>query len=166
MDSTEACAADLLSLLGVPQAEVLEVLSLEMPATSRRLDNLLLLRNQAGREWLHLVEWQGYPDPRFLWRVLFYLGWLALFRTERPIAVTLVYLKPGDDVGDTLYQEIDGFRYLGVTFHCVRLWEEDAVAAVRGGQVGLAVLSPLMRDATVALVEEAGQLVLAAPQQP
>jgi hypothetical protein len=159
---TEACAADLLPLLGVPQAEVLEVLSLDMPATSRRLDNRLLLRNQEGRAWLHLVEWQGYPDRQFLWRVLFYLGWLGINRTERPIAVTLVYLKPGDDVGSTLYQEIGGFRYWGVTFHRVRLWEEDAVAAVRSGHVGLAVLSPLMRDATAALVREAGQLVLAA----
>jgi hypothetical protein len=159
---TEACAADLLPLLGVPQAEVLEVLSLEMPASSRRLDNLLLLRDQEGKPWLHLVEWQGYPDSQFLWRVLSYLGWLGLNRTERPIAVTLVYLTPAGDMGDALHQEVAGFRYWGVTFHHVRLWEEDAVAAVQSGQVGLAVLSPLMRNATAALVEEAGKLVLAA----
>jgi hypothetical protein len=158
----EACAADLLPLLGVPQAVVVDVLSLEMPASSRRLDNLLLLRDYAGNEWLHLVEWQGYPDPEFLWRVLSYLAWLGLHRSERPIAVTLVYLKRRDDVGDTLHQEVNGFRFWGATFHCVRLWEEDAVAAVRSRQVGLAVLSPLMRGATADLVTEAGQLVLAA----
>jgi hypothetical protein len=133
-----------------------------MPASSRRLDNLLLLRDYEGNEWLHLVEWQGYPDSRFLWRVLSYLGWLGLNRAERPIAVTLVYLTPADDVGDALYQEVNGFRYFGVSFHRVRLWEEDAVAAVLSGHIGLAVLSPLMRDATPELVAAAGQLVLAA----
>jgi hypothetical protein len=58
------------------------------------------------------VVWQGYPDRQFLWRVLFYLGWLGLNRPERPIAVTFVYLRREHDVGEVLYQEVAGFRYL------------------------------------------------------
>jgi hypothetical protein len=161
---TEACAADLLPLLGVPQADVLEVLSLEMPATAKRLDNLLLLQDQEGSPWLHLVEWQGYRHPLFPWRLLSYLGWLGEHRAERPIGLTVVYLQRGDDLGDRLRQEIAGHLSWEIRFHCVRLWEEDAVAAVRTGQVGLAVLSPLMRDATPELVQEAGQLVLMVEQ--
>jgi hypothetical protein len=81
---THACAPDLLSLFGEGDAEVVEVVSLEMPTFAHRLDN----------------------------------------------------------------------------FHCVRLWELNAADAVRTGRPGLAVLSPLMRDATVPLVEEASRVVL------
>ena len=45
----------------------------------------------------------------------------------------------------------------------MRLWEQDAAAAVAAGRPGLAVLSPLMRGATAALVERAAAVVLAGP---
>src|SRR6266536_2677952 len=51
---------------------------------------------------------------------------------------------------------------------CVRLWEQDATAALASGNLGLTVLSPLMRNATEALVEQAITTVMSAaalPQQ-
>ena len=163
---TEACADDLLSLLGTPDDEVLSVESLELPAFAARLDNLLRLRDWMGRIYLHLVEWQGYCDQLFLWRVLGYLAWLGQHLIERPILVTLIYLKPGDDTGDGIRQELEGLLSWAVSFRCVRLWEEDAVAAARSGRVGLAVLSPLMRGATTPIVEEAARVVLGAVEDP
>lgn len=50
---------------------------------------MLHLRSPLGTEYLHLVEWQGYRDPRFLQRVLYYWIWLILNRTL-PVLVTIV----------------------------------------------------------------------------
>ena len=110
---------------------------------------------------LHLVEWQGYRDPLFLWRLMGYLSWVGLHHPERPITITPIYLRPGDDAGSSLRQGLEGGpESWGITFTCVRLWEQDAAAAVASGAVGLAVLSPLMGGATGALVERAAALVL------
>lgn len=161
----EYCPADLLHLLGVEDTAVLAVESLELPASATRLDSLLRLRSAQGAIYLHLIEWQGYPDPLLLWRVLGYITWLALHRDERPILVTIVYLTSQADVGDVLRQELDGQEVQAVRFHVVRLWEQDAQAAFATGRVGLAVLSPLMRGATQELVSQAAQLVIReAPQ--
>lgn len=75
--------------------------------------------------------------------------------------MTLVYLRREDDVGDTLRQILDGQVLWEVALPCVRLWEQDAAAAVASGRLGLLVLSPLVGGATAALVEEAGRAVLA-----
>lgn len=137
---TQICAPDLLPLLAIPDAEVLGVESLELPATATRLDNLLRLRASTGQYFVLLVEWQGYRDLRFLWRVLDYLAWLGLHCDDETvaIAVVLVYLHPADDVGETLRQEIAGRVNWSVTFPCVRLWEEDAA------------VEAILRDATSA----------------
>jgi predicted transposase YdaD len=103
---TQLRPADLLYLLRSPEAEVVAVESLELPASTTSLDTVLRLRRPDGTEYLHLIEWQGYRDPQFLWRTLGYLSWLGQNRRERPILVTIVYLHPGDDIGDTLIQEI------------------------------------------------------------
>lgn len=163
---TESCADDLLSLLGTPDDDVLGVESLELPAFATRLDNLLRVRDRLGRVYLHLIEWQGYRDKLFLWRVLGYLAWLGMHVAEEPILVTLIYLKPGDDVGNEIRQGLEGLLSWAVSFRCVRLWEEDAEAAARSGRVGLAVLSPLMRGATPPIVEEAARVVLEAVDDP
>jgi hypothetical protein len=97
---------DLLSLLGTPDAIVLDVETLELPASKTSLDTVLRLRRPDGQQYLHLVEWQGYRDPLFLWRTLGYLAWLGQNRRERPILVTAMYLTPDDDVGDGLRQEL------------------------------------------------------------
>lgn len=156
---TVACARDLLSLFGSPGAEVPDVGSLELPASSTRLDSLLHLRSPAGTEYLHLVEWHGYRDPLFLRRALYYWAWLTLSQ-DLPARLTLVYLKSGDDTGSTFRHVVDGEEFLSVPFRCVRLWEQDVAEALASGQTGLIVLSPLMAGATPALVEEAAALVL------
>ena len=74
-------AADLLPLLGIPAAEVLEVIVRELPMKKRALNTLLRVRSPQGQEYLHLLEWQGYPDPAVLWRVL---GYLSLVGQEEP----------------------------------------------------------------------------------
>ncbi|HVC80579.1 MAG TPA: hypothetical protein VNL35_08795 [Chloroflexota bacterium] len=150
---------DLLPMLGIEAATVLAVETLELPMAATSLDTVLRLRDAAGQEYLHLVEWQGYRDTRFLWRVLGYLGWLGVHRSERPIDVTLVYLRPGDDTGGTLSQSVSGREAWGVGFRVVRLWEQDAQAALTGRNVSLAALSPLMAGADLALVEQAATLI-------
>jgi len=90
-----------------------------------------------------------------------YLSWVGLHHPERPITITPIYLCPGDGVGSSLRQGLEGgLESWGIAFTCVRLWEQDAAAAVDSGMVGLAVLNPLMAGATGALVERAAALVL------
>jgi predicted transposase YdaD len=158
---TQLCPADVLALLGAAGATVLGVESLELPTTATAVDTLLRLHSPQHGTYLHLLEWQGYRDPLFLWRLLGYLAWLGQNRPERPLAASVVYLHPGDDTGDTLHQEVPGLGGWSVRFHVVRLWEQDAQAALASGRPGLAVLSPLMRGATAELVEQAAQVVLA-----
>ena len=55
---------------------------------------------------------------------------------------------------------MDGEEFLSVPFRCVRLWQQDAAAALASGLTGLIVLSPLMAGATPAVVEEAATLLL------
>jgi len=164
-DLTLACASDLLALLGSPGATLIDAYSLELPASASRLDTVLHLRSPLGTEYLHLVEWQGYRDPRFLQRVLYYWIWLILNRTL-PVLVTIVYLKPGDDTGDTFRLVLDGREYFSVPFHRVRLWQEDAATAIASGRPGLAVLSALMAGSNAAAVEEAAGVVLRAEPDP
>jgi predicted transposase YdaD len=147
--------ADLLPLLGITAAQVLAVESLELPASATRLDNVLRLRSAHGQEYLHVVEWQGYHDPSMLWRFVGYLAWLGQRQPNTAIAGTLIYLTPADDTGNTLRQQVDEQVVLDWHIPCVRLWEEDAPAALASGNLGLTVLSPLMRNATEALVEQA-----------
>ena len=158
---TAICAADLLPLLGAAGMELVRVGVLELPQTAAVLDTVLWLRDGRGRVHLHLVEWQGYRDPLFLWRLMGYLSWVGLHHPARPITITPIYLRPGDDAGSSLRQGLEGeLESWGITFICVRLWEQDAAAAVASGALGLAVLSPLMGGATGALVERAAALVL------
>lgn len=159
-------AADLLPLLGAPDAEVLGVETLELPASATSLDTVLRLRQPGGQEYLHLIEWQGWRDPKLLWRTLGYLAWLGQNRDERPILATIVYLAPSDDVGETLDQQVANRNGWQVTLPCVRLWEEDAAAALRTGSPGLATLSPLMRGATDQLVAQAARIIIDTVAQP
>lgn len=161
-------ATDLLPLLGAPHAQVVAVESLELPASATRLDNVLRLRSAQGQEYLHVIEWQGYHDVTVLWRFAGYLAWLGQRNPSMAVVGTLIYLTPADDTGDTLQQVIDGQVTLAWPVPCVRLWEQDATAALAGGNLGLTVLSPLMRNATASLVEQAIDAVLrvsALPQQ-
>jgi len=163
---TRLCAADLLTLVGSGDAEVLSVETLELPSSRTSLDTVLRLRGSDGRPYLHLVEWQGWPDPMILWRTLGYLAWIGQNRPERPILVTLIYLTPADDVGDTLVQAGTGQTGWRITIPCVRLWQQDATAALASGKPGLIALSPLMQGATADLVEQATSLILGAVAPP
>jgi len=154
-------AADLLPLLGAADAKLVGVESLELPSVATKLDTVLRLRSSQGTGYLQLVEWQAYRDKHFLWRPLGYLAWLGREHPELPIAVTVVYVHPGDDVGNTLRCQLEGQELWSITFRAVRLWEHDAAAAVASGLPGLAVLSPLMHGASAALVEQAATLLLA-----
>ncbi|NJN67924.1 MAG: hypothetical protein HC884_15050 [Chloroflexaceae bacterium] len=161
-------AADLLPLLGVPHATLLAVETLELPASNARLDNILHVRSPSGLEYLHLIEWQGYPDQGVLWRVLGYLAWIGRHNPTKTVVGTLVYLTPPCDMGDTLTQAVDGEVFHSCRIPCVRLWQQDATAALATNRPGMAVLSPLMRGATRELVEQAARLVMeqtALPQQ-
>ena len=154
-------AVDLLPFLGVPADRVVEVVVRDLPITRRALDTLLRIRSPQGQEYLHLLEWQGYPDPAVLWRVLSYLGLVGQAEPHTTIIGTIVYLKPTDDTGDTLRMVVDGQLQHEWSVRCIRLWEQDAVAALATGNLALATLSPLMHGADAALVEQAARAVLA-----
>ncbi len=49
-------ATDLLPLLGILPAEVVEVVVRELPTAKRALDTLLRVRSPQGQEYLHLLE--------------------------------------------------------------------------------------------------------------
>jgi len=131
--------------------------TLELPAAKTSLDTVLRLRDSAGDESLHLIEWQGYTDRLILWRTLGYLAWLGQNRSERPIKATVIYLSPEDDVGETLVQAPHVPGGWSVTLSCIRLWQQDAQAALESGAPGLMALTPLMRGATAVMVEQAAQ---------
>ena len=154
-------AADLLPLLGAAGSTLVGVESPELSASVRRIDTLLRLVSPRGQRYRHLVEWQGYRDPLLFWRSLEYLARLGPGQEEEegPLLLTLVYVDPRADVGDTLTQTLDGREVTGYRFDCVRLWQQDAVAAVASG-LGLAALSPLMGGADAALMEQAARVVL------
>ncbi|MFV9506087.1 MAG: hypothetical protein AB4911_16155 [Oscillochloridaceae bacterium umkhey_bin13] len=157
---TTLCARDPLPLLSSTEATVIAVETLELPASATRLDNVLRLRSRGGQEYLHVIEWQGYTDPTVLWRLTGYLAWLGQRHHEHVVIGTVIYLNRASDVGDTLRQTVDGRDVLAWQVPVVRLWEWDALNAVQHGPLGLAVLSPLMRGATEAPVEQVVSLVL------
>lgn len=157
---TALCATDLLTLIGSTATEVVSVETLEIPSSRTSLDTVLWLRGADGQPYMHLIEWQGWRDPLILWRTMGYLAWTGQNHTERPILVTLIYLTPEDDMGDTLVQTRDGQTGWQITIPCVRLWQQDAAAAVASGKPGLAALSPLMQGASEELVEQAAQIIL------
>ena len=162
----ETRAADLLPLLGAAGAHLLRVRSIELPATAKRLDTLLSLRSPSGQRYRLLVGWQVYRDPLLLWRVLEYFARLGPQGAdeEGPLLVVIIYVDKRADIGNRLVQELDGVEVLPITFSRVRLWEQDAAAAVGSGLAGLAALSPLLGGATTELVEQAARLVLSATE--
>jgi hypothetical protein len=157
---TALCGADLLPLLGLPAATLLRVESRELPASATRLDTVLRIRSPQGQEYLHLVEWQGYPDRTVLWRLAGYRVWFGQQEPDTPVVGTVVYLRPEDDMGDSIVQTIDGQVVQPWSVGRIALWEQDAQAALASARLGLIVLSPLMHNADTALVETAARLVL------
>jgi hypothetical protein len=157
---------DLLPLFGMPDAELLRVETLELPATRTRLDNVLHIRSPKGQEYLLVVEWQGYADKAILWRLTSYLAWLALRYPDKTVLGTVVYLAPAYDMGDTLRQWIDD----QLVYHCqlasVQLWKQDAQAALASGNLGLCALSPLMEGASEQVVLQALDTILRTASPP
>ncbi len=158
--------ADLLPLLGLPAAALLRVESRELPASAARLDTVLRVRSPQGQDYLHLVEWQGYPDRAVLWRLASYLTWFGQQEPETAVVGTVVYLRPAADMGDHISQTIDGQTIQVWAVRRLALWEQDAQAALDSARLGLVVLSPLMRHADAVLVEAAARLVLAQAPPP
>ncbi len=151
---------DLIPLLGLPATSIIEVTVRELPMQQKSLDTLFRVRSPQGQEYLHLLEWQGYYDPAVLWRVVSYLGLLGQDDPHITLIGTIIYLKPGDDVGDMLTMAVDGVVQHQWQIRCIRLWEQDAVAAAASGNLALMVLSPLMGGADAALIEQTTRTLL------
>jgi hypothetical protein len=152
--------ADLLPLLGLPAATLLRVESRELPASATRLDTVLRVRSPQGQDYLHIVEWQGYPDRTVLWRLAGYRVWFGQQEPDTPVVGTVIYLRPEADMGDRIMQTIDGQVVQPWSVGRIALWEQDAAAALASNRLGLVILSPLMHNADTALVETAARLVL------
>lgn len=163
---THLCAADLLPLIGEQQAQVLGVKTLELPASTTRLDTVLRLQRPPHPPYLHVMEWQGWPNPLILWRTMGYAAWLGQHYVERPILVTVIYLTPEDDYGEQLQVPHADGRGWHVHIPALRLWEQDAQAAVDSGMPGLMTLAPLMQGATDVLVAEAATALIRHTQPP
>jgi hypothetical protein len=163
---TKLCPEDLLALLDAPAGEVIGVETLQLPAGATSLDTVLRLRDGDGRTFLHLIEGQGYTDPQLLWRVLHYATWLGQHYAERPILVSIIYLNPGDDVGDMLEQAPTLPGGWSIRLHCLRLWEQDASKAMASGRPGWMALLPLLNGATAEMVEQAARRLLAREPSP
>jgi len=159
-------ATDLIPLLGLPVAGVQAVAIPELPMQKKYLDILLRVRSPQGQEYLHLLEWQGYYDAAALWRLASYMSLVGQDEPHMTIIGTMVYLKPADDAGDTLTMAVDGQIQHQWPFRCVRLWEQDAAAAVATGNLALTTLSPLMHGADVTLVEQAARTLLTTAPPP
>jgi hypothetical protein len=159
-------ATDLIPLLGLPVASVRAVAIPELPMQKKYLDILLRVRSPQGQEYLHLLEWQGYYDAAALWRLASYMGLVGQDEPHMTIIGTIVYLKPADDTGDMLTMAVDGQMQHQWPFRCVRLWEQDATAAVATGNLALTTLSPLMHGADVTLVEQAARTLLTTAPPP
>jgi hypothetical protein len=155
--------ADLLPLFGLPHATLERVDSLELPASADRLDTVLTVQSPGGTRYLLVVEWQGYRDPTVLWRLAGYCAWVGQRNPGVPVIGAVIYLLPVADAGDALDQVIDGVCVQTWPLRAVRLWEIDAALALQAS-LGLAVLSPLLRNASAAVVEAAiEQIVTVAP---
>lgn len=163
---THLCAPDLLSLIGEQHATVLGVESLELPASRTSLDTVLRLQHGDETPYLHLIEWQGWYDPLILWRILGYASWLGQHRVERPILVTVIYLKPEDDCGELVQPDVAGRQGWVVHIPAIRLWEQDAAKAVASGIPGLMTLVPLMHGATDAMITTAATSLIQQTQPP
>ncbi len=157
---TRHCAADLLDLLGTPASEVLAVETIEMPASKQTLDNVLRLRDNTGREYLHIIEWQAYTDKLILWRTLGYLAWLGQRAVAERVLATIVYINKAADAGDLLDQRLDDGNGWFVRLPCIRLWELDVQAIIATGSPGMLILSPLMRGATGAMAEAVARQIM------
>ncbi|NJN66467.1 MAG: hypothetical protein HC884_07000 [Chloroflexaceae bacterium] len=118
------------------------------------------MRRPGGQDYLLIVEWQGYRDLLVLWRVVSYVALLSQQPHGLPVVGVLVYLTPSCDVGETVRLSFDERVGLEWRVPCVRLWEHDAPAALASGNLGLTILSPLMRHASAELVEQATTRVL------
>jgi hypothetical protein len=159
---------DLLDMLDLPIAQILDVSVRTLPTQTKALDMVFRLISPQGQEYLVIIEWQGYPDDAILWRVVTYIGLVGQEEPDLPIIGVIVYLKASDDRGDALTMVVDDVVQQHWPLRCIRLWELDAHAAVMSGNLALAILSPLMRGADAELVTQAAQRVLAeapAPQQ-
>ncbi len=152
--------ADLLALLGLPAASVIEVSVPELPLRKQTLDTLLRVRSPAGQEYLIIIEWQGYRDRSILWRLVVSMGVVTLDNPDLPVIGIVIYLKPSDDMGNRISVQVDGELIYDWQIRAIRLWEFDAAEAAASGNLALMTLSPLMHGADPALIEQTALTLL------
>ncbi len=152
--------ADLLALLGLPAASVIEVSVPELPLRKQTLDTLLRVRSPVGQEYLIIIEWQGYRDRSILWRLVVSMGVVTLDNPDLPVIGIVIYLKPSDDVGNRISVQVDGELIYDWQIRAIRLWEFDAAEAAASGNLALMTLSPLMHGADPALIEQTALTLL------
>ncbi len=152
--------ADLLALLSLPAASVIEVIVPELPLRKQTLDTLLRVRSPEGQEYLIIIEWQGYRDRSILWRLVVSMGVVTLDNPDLPVIGIVIYLKPSDDMGDRIRVQVDGELIYDWQVRAIRLWQFDAAEAAASGNLALMTLSPLMRGADAATIEQTALTLL------
>jgi len=157
-------AADLLSLTGDQQAELLSTDVVELQTLRRTVDFVYKL--QAGEEiYYRHIEFQAERDPEMNHRCFLY-NTRMIAQYQAPVITTIIYLfrhhQPDEPVFRVMVRGREVNRW---QFDCVRLWEIEAQAALAQGLPGLAVLVPLMKGATLGRIEQAArQIETTAPE--
>jgi predicted transposase YdaD len=133
---------------------VLSAEVVELREIKRTVDVVFKLRR--GRTvYYHHVEFQARPTRKMHRRCFLYDA-LLLDQYQAPVITTIVYLFPQRKPIEPVFRvERDGREINRWQFGCVHLWDIEAQAALNRGLPGLAVLVPLMKNATLSHVKQA-----------
>jgi predicted transposase YdaD len=153
--------ADLLALIGDPDAEVLSTESIELQDIKRPVDFVYKL--QWGHEvYYRHVEFQAERDPQMNERCFIY-NTRMIAQYKAPVITTIIYLFRRRQPEEPVFRvELRGQEINRWQFDCIRLWEIEAQAALDRELPGLAVLVPLMKGSTLKRVEHAARQIEAA----
>ena len=135
---------DLLVLFGDEGATLQAVENVELQQMKRRVDGILKL-DRSGEVYYRHVEFQAEPRTDIARRCFEYNAQL-LMRYGAPVLTTVVYLFPPGPLEDPVFRvTLGGHEINRWRFQVVRLWEIEAVTALKQGSPGLLALMPLMR---------------------
>jgi len=145
----------------LPGAILLEVLPTELPRESLFVDALLRVRFHDKIYIVHL-EVQTGPDGKMMGRILQYMGMIWI-REEVPILPIILYLVQGN-TPESPWQ-LDGPMGPINTLHftTIKLWEQPVEEWLAGGVNVALIFAPLLKDATIATMGQAADLLTQLP---
>lgn len=145
-----------------PGAEYVRTLSIELPRDPLRADTLLLIRYpHLNLECISHFEEQSEADNTIPERMCQYCI-TAYLREKRIVLSTVIYLQPCATPTSPFTMEGPDGNILTFHYQVVRLWEIPVEEWLNAGQPALLPFVPLLKGATVAVIEPAVQQLEAA----